>query len=191
MKTLGIGLLILLVAVFAFWRVRYHDRHAVQPHHPGPPADGASVYTTLRNQLLQGPHPQLAPASSPTGPWAVLMDMGTSRGTATVVAVADGTASIYLSSGGGYIGGGQQNQAVRNADQHMLDLARQFQPLMRRTQDFSLPQDGQIIFYAVTDSGVFTAGASERELSARSDWLANLYSAGQDIITQYRLISPN
>lgn len=108
-----------------------------------------------------------------------------------MVAVADGTASIYLSSGGGYIGGGQQNQAVRKAGQHMLDLARQFQPLMRRTQDFSLPQDGQIIFYAVTDSGVFTAGASERELTARSDWLANLYAAGQDIITQYRLISPN
>lgn len=191
MKTVGIAFLVLLVAVAAFWRLRSRDRHAVRPHNQGASGDVASVYTGLRNQLLQGTRPPLVSVSSPTEPWAVLMDMGTTRGTATVVAAVDGTASIYLSSGGGYIGGGQQHDAIRNAGLHMVDLARQFQPLMQRTRDFPLPQDGQIVFYAVTDSGVFTIGASEQDLRSRHDWLANLYFAGQDVITQYRLLYPN
>jgi hypothetical protein len=38
---------------------------------------------------------------------SVLMDWHVTNGTATVFAAADGTASLYLSSGGGFLGGGQ------------------------------------------------------------------------------------
>ena len=193
MKNLGIAALILLVAVGAFWRLRYHGRPAVHTHTQKVAADPASMYRGLRNQMLQGSRAKfgLPAASNPTQPWAALMEMGLSRGSATVVAVSDGTTCIYLSSGGGYIGGGQQYEAIRNAGQHLLHLAGQYQPLMHSTQESPLPHEGQIIFYAVTDSGVFTAEAPERDLVARHDWLGSLYAAGQDIITQYRLISPS
>ncbi|HEY6253823.1 MAG TPA: hypothetical protein VI685_28025 [Candidatus Angelobacter sp.] len=192
MKILGIAVLILLVAASAFWRLRSHHRRAGHAQNQKAATNGAPVYMSLRNQLLQGSRAQLGlPATSaPAEPWAALMEMGTPEGTATVVAVSDGTASIYLSSGGGYIGGGQQHQAIRNACENMLGFTRQYQPLMHPTRDFPLPQAGWIVFYAVTDAGVFTAGAPEQELASRHDWLGNLYAAGQDIVTQYRLTSP-
>ena len=193
MKNLGIAALILLVAVGAFWRLSYHGRPAVHSHNQKVLADPASVYMGLRNRILHGSRAQLGlPATSaPTQPWAALMEMGLSRGPATVVAVSDGTTSLYLSSGGGLLGGGQRYEAVRNAGLHLLNLAGEYQPLMHSTQESPLPREGQIIFYAVTDSGVFTAEAPEGDLAARHDWLGSLYAAGQDIITQYRLISPN
>ena len=39
--------------------------------------------------------------------WAALLDIGTATGSATVAVVADGTVSMYTSTGGGMIGAGQ------------------------------------------------------------------------------------
>ena len=43
---------------------------------------------------------------------AVLMDWNIGKAVASVLAVADGTASVYLSSGGGYLGGGQRSPVM-------------------------------------------------------------------------------
>jgi hypothetical protein len=50
-----------------------------------------------------------------------------------------------------------------------------------------LPHQGEIIFYALTDAGIFTASAPEADLSAQNHPLAHLADALQEIITQYRL----
>ena len=191
-KIVAVVVLILLVVAGAFWRQRYRGHSTVQPVGRKSQADPASVYLGLRNQILQGSRAKLnlAASTTPTEPWAAVMDLGMSNGTATIVAVADGNASIYLSSGGGYIGGGQGHESIRKAGQNMLFVARQAQPSMRATSDFPLPQNGQVTFYVVTDAGVFTAEAPEAELRSLSNPLTNLYAAGQEIITQYRLISP-
>jgi hypothetical protein len=42
--------------------------------------------------------------------WAALLDWGLRGGSATIVAVADGTVSMYTSAGGGMIGAGQHQQ---------------------------------------------------------------------------------
>src|SRR6516225_870477 len=62
------------------------------------------VYQGLRNMVLCGTRERfgLAPTSSRTEPWGVVMDWGVPNGTATVMALSDGSASIYLSGGGGY-----------------------------------------------------------------------------------------
>src|SRR5271170_470775 len=58
------------------------------------------VYVGLRNSMLQGSRSKfgLAPTSTPTEPWGVLMDWGVQKGIATVVASSDGSASVYFSS---------------------------------------------------------------------------------------------
>jgi hypothetical protein len=65
------------------------------------------VYLGLRNLMLQGSRAKFGiPAfSKPTQPYGVLMDWGIPAGSAPVVALADGTTSVYLSSGGGLLGG--------------------------------------------------------------------------------------
>src|SRR5687767_10439095 len=66
-----------------------------------------SAVLGLRNQALQGTPTAfgLEAPSSPTQPWGVLMETGFPEGWYSLVALSDGSASIYLSSGGGSIGG--------------------------------------------------------------------------------------
>jgi hypothetical protein len=72
------------------------------------------VFLRLRGQLLEVDPAELELSPSPRLPrvWAVLMEMGLDTGTASLVAVADGTTSLYLSTGGGVIGGGSTKRYV-------------------------------------------------------------------------------
>jgi hypothetical protein len=125
--------------------------------------------------------------SKPTQPYAVLMDWGIEAGTATVVAVADGTGSVYLSSGGGFIGGGQSHESIRAAAKKTVELASDVQPLMQLTTTYPLPRRGQVTFYVLTDVGVFTASASDDDMRGHTSPLYRLGDSAQSIITKYRL----
>jgi hypothetical protein len=77
------------------------------------------------------------------------MDWGITNGTATIVALSDGTASVYLSSGGGYIGGGGQ-EPIRQAALKAVDVARKVQMPSEPAMDFPLPETGDVFFYFLT-----------------------------------------
>lgn len=156
-----------------------------------PPANAnPAIYPELREKALSGSRTALAlpPVAGPTEPWGVLMDIGfTDGGSFTTVAMSDGSASIYLSSGGGFIGG-HSHEAIRTAAQSFVKSAAAFQAQMKITKIFPLPAAGQTTFYVLTDSGVYTASASEQYLGEQKHRLSPLFYAGQELITQYRLI---
>jgi hypothetical protein len=85
------------------------------------------------------------------------MDWGIRQGTATVVALSDGSASVYLSSGSGFIGG-EGHEAIRKAAQRMVSTARETQAQMKATTTYPLPKEGEVVFYSLTDSGAFILG---------------------------------
>jgi len=149
-----------------------------------------TVYLGLRNLMLQGSRVKfgIGPGSKPTQPYGVLMDWGVPTGSATVVAIADGTASVYLSSGGGFIGGGQSHESIRAAAKRTVEIADEVQPLMQPTTAYPLPQRGQVTFYILTDVGVFTASASDDDLRSHRSPFYKLGDSAQTIITEYRLI---
>ena len=148
------------------------------------------VYNGLRTQMLQSSRSKLnlPQASTPKTPWGVVMDWGVTKGTATVVALSDGHASIYLSSGGGYMGGGQSHDAIRKAAQKFVATAADVQTLTHLTTVYPLPQRGDVTFYFLTDVGVFVASASEKELSSHQHPLSSLSDAAQTIIAEYARI---
>jgi hypothetical protein len=113
------------------------------------------------------------------------MDWGLGSGTATVVAFSDGTASVYLSSGGGFIGGGQSNEAVRKAAKEMVAVAGECRSQTHATTIYPLPQNGEVRFYLLTDRGVFSASAPEQELRSNRHPLSRLGEAAQNVITRY------
>jgi hypothetical protein len=154
-------------------------------------ASGArNPYQGLRDQALQLKREKIGVAalSKPTEPWAAIMDWSLGSNTVTVVAIADGSASIYLSSGGGSIGGGQSHESIRKAAKSMVSIAGEFQPQMHLTKAYPLPGPSQITFYVLTDAGVFTVSVPETELSSHRSPLSKLGDAAQEIITQYRLV---
>lgn len=75
-----------------------------------------SAELALRAKLLAS-RPEdldLAPTPELLHVWAALMEMAVSSATVTLVAVADGATSLYVSTGGGVIGGGH-HETVRAA----------------------------------------------------------------------------
>jgi hypothetical protein len=147
----------------------------------------AEIYSGLRNMILSGSRSKFSlPATSkPTEPWGVVLDLGVQNGTATMVALSDGTASVYLSSGGGFIDGVGQG-SIRIAAKNAVRAAADIQPKMRKTQTFSLPETGQAQFLALTDAGIFAVSGSVFELQTGQTPLANLWNALQAVITHYR-----
>ncbi|MGH9727889.1 MAG: hypothetical protein ACRD4V_04790 [Candidatus Acidiferrales bacterium] len=111
--------------------------------------------------------------------------LGLDSGSITVVAICDENASVYLSTGGGYIGA-QAQESIRHAAENMITLAKELRPQMQPTTSYPLPQSDEVIFYVLTDAGVFTATASVTSLSSQQNPMAKLGNAAQEIITQYR-----
>ena len=146
---------------------------------------GAETYIQLRQRILQ-----LKPSanSDAAGPLAVLMDWPVTHGIASVMAAADGTASIYLSNGGGFIGGGQKHQAIREQAVQTIAQAKTSLHLLMPTASYPLPKAGKVTFYVVTAEGVFGALVEESDLKASISPLAPLAQAAMSIMTQYRLL---
>ena len=181
-KTLVLAALVVIVVVTSFFFVR-NRTHAVQQA-----GKGYEAYLGLRNLILSGSRAKfsLPTTSRPTEPWGVVMDWGIKTGTVTVVSMSDGSASIYLSSGGGSLGGVGQ-EAIRNAAKRAVILASTVQPEMKGTKTFPLPQTGYVEFYALTDDGVFSAQVPEADLRAGRGPFSNLGNAMQEVITAYRI----
>ena len=147
------------------------------------------LYSALREGALSAeriaagiPDP---PADAPV--WGVLMETSFPEGTATLFALSDGTTSLYLSHGGGVIGGGD-HENVRQANADFIKTANQFYRQMRACESFPTPEVGRTIFYALTDSGVSTGGGLEDDLGYERHPLSPLFHAGHAVITQlYRI----
>jgi hypothetical protein len=115
-----------------------------------------------------------------------MMDWGVQKGTVTVLAMSDGSASVYFSTGGGYIGGEGQ-EPIRIAAERAVDAAKLVQLPHSPTTAFPIPEQHGVFFYLLTDAGVFMFRTSEQELNSHEHPLRKLGDNMQGVITQYRL----
>jgi len=150
----------------------------------------AGIYDDLRSRVLG-----LDPASihiPPDEPWGgaavAAMELAVGGATATIVAVADGTVSMYLSTGGGVIGAGE-HLAVRAEAQRFRTVAAESRGLLVRTAEFPRPGPGQVRFHALVADDRFTGVAPEALLRTSRHALSTLYAAGQDLLTEIRIAS--
>jgi hypothetical protein len=149
-------------------------------------AGGKNMALELRNMILSS-EPQAADASDKT-PASVIMDDHVGDAIASVMSSTGGDASIYLSSGGGMIGGvGHAN--VRSAAVAFTKAALEHKTAMVATTSFPYPEPGKVRFYLRTREGVFFAEAPRADLIAGTHPLAALFRAGQEVITQFRAVS--
>ena len=119
-------------------------------------ADPADIYAALRGQVLGlRPTPQIPATLSGPQVIAAVVDQNVGSGTATLACVADGSTSLYYSSGGGELGLGHAHPAVREATLAFLSGAGAVCGLLERTTDFSLPAPGQAAVHLITGEGVF------------------------------------
>jgi hypothetical protein len=118
--------------------------------------------------------------------WAVLFELGYPNGTATIVAMADGTASMYTSNGGGLIGGAGR-PTVAEAARRFVGLVADAAGVLAPASSFPLPEPGRVHLHARTFDGPLTGDAATADLESTGHPLSAAYAAGQDLITELRL----
>ena len=184
--TVALGIVAVVILIV---RLAPHGRNA---NHAGPsplkPGHAANAFAGLRSMALEGTRANfgLPPGDNPTQPFVVVADWGEEQGATTIVAVADGSASVYASNGGGSIGGGQAHPSIHDAAMRAVELAAAVLPQMKRASSFPVAGRGQVTFYAVTDAGVFAATAAQEDVRANRSPYSALGNATQAIAAEYR-----
>lgn len=153
----------------------------------------AAVFAGLRDQLFRGNLAALAPAfaggpASGAGPEVVgvVMEFAATVASCLVFGLRDGSASFYVSTGGGAIGG-QGQPAINAAAKKLVEVARPFAARFPLVDDYPLPAKGRVRFSILTVAGVRAAEADEAELSRGQGELLPLFAGAHQIITGFRL----
>jgi hypothetical protein len=122
--------------------------------------------------------------------YGVLTEFHIGEEIATVVAMRDGTASLYTTSTFGIIGG-HGHEAVRKAAVTCTKIAGPFLEDSQPTQDFEYPGAGSIRLYFLTYEGARLAEAGEGEIYRMQHKLTPIFAAAQSVLTELRKVVEN
>jgi hypothetical protein len=121
--------------------------------------------------------------------FGVLMDMGMYQGTATLVAFADGTVSMYYSSGGGMIGAGE-HENVRNTAHRLLSIANSDLASFTAGLPDEMPPEGSNQLTLLTFDGPLRATATSNDFGYDVAPGGLVFRAAHDVISQLRELNP-
>ncbi|THD67406.1 hypothetical protein E7Z59_07020 [Robertkochia marina] len=148
------------------------------------PFDGLremALYVTAEQLGIETPEGE-------TKVYGIVMDWDLGDRIATVSAYETGDASMYLSSGGGVIGGGQ-HENVRQAVSPYIQLGQEFLSKSEQTKSTPLPDKGCVRFYFLTNNGTYYAQETLKNIeNENSDWL-KLFEEANKVLTELRLTS--
>lgn len=145
------------------------------------------VYKGMRGKVL-GLTPEMISLPASTDPLVVIMETGYPEAVSTLVCIADGSASIYFSTGGGVIGGGG-HESVRLAAMSMLKRAESVSDQLEKTKDYPLPQRDSVRFYIVGRGEVRTIEVIEMEIANEDHLLYPMWNAGQAVVARIREVT--
>ncbi len=173
---------LLVLALGAVGVLSYRRRTTAHPT--------AEITGKLRSMALgiTAPDAGIMVPDTPFGIWGVVADVGLPNGTATVVAFQDGTASLYLSGGGGIIGG-ESHEGVRQAVAALLSAAEDAGSHFAPSSQQALPRAGHVRFYLHGRAGLLASPEIvDTQLTSGSAPLSPLFLTAHALITQFRAI---
>ena len=145
--------------------------------------------TELRRRALHADAAVLGiePSEHLENVFGVVMDTTYTNGVATLVAFADGTTSLYTSSGFGIIGGGAHPQVVR-AGQSLLRSAKEHLQEFSPDASDEPPQVGSVTIRLLTFGRRVAATEDESLLGAGRSPLSSVFHAAHVVIAELRRI---
>ena len=111
------------------------------------------------------------------------MDMN--GATATVVTFLSGDTSLYLSSGGGFIGAGQ-HESVRKVVKKYVENGQKHIGKATKIEKAELPKSGMTNFNFLTENGIYSISESLSELESGKSEYSNLFIELNEVIAQIR-----
>lgn len=164
------------LALLALWSCLSPNQEASaqQPSPMPQEAEPKDVYAGLRTLALEA---RIAGAQASVA----LMEINLGQGMATLAVLADGTTSLYLSTGGGVLGAGE-HESVRQAAHVFLQTALAHAASMQETEERPLPSAHHVRFYLVTNEALLTTEVAEQELARGGHPLSDLFAQGHKVI---------
>ena len=147
--------------------------------------DPVAASRELRQQALSVKASDLGLSPGGSKVWGMIMETAFPEAVVTLACFADGTTSLYFSSGGGTIGAGSHD-AVRTASEELLQIANDHLATLAPTREFPVPSEGRVRFYVHTFDGVLTAERDEEELGEERDSLSPVFHAAHAVIAAIR-----
>lgn len=154
----------------------------------GPSPNPENPFERLRNKAFTTTPEQLGLSLNPfeTAVYGIVMDWGVEGATATTVSFGTGDASLYLSSGGGVIGGGKHPN-VSHAAKKFVEMAHSYLDKTSPNTAMGLPILDEVRFYLLTNKGVFEGmEIMENFENNTSIWLP-LFVEGNKVLTELQL----
>jgi hypothetical protein len=152
------------------------------------PRDTAKASAELRNMVLHINPDSLGikPSENTPNVWGVLMEFWLNQAIVTVVSLADGTTSMYFSSGGCIVGSGTTPDPAA-ASRQLIRVAEQFLPVIPETVACPMPKQRNVRFHLLTFTGYHSIELAESEIENKNHQLFRLYAYGQDVISKIRI----
>lgn len=156
------------------------------------PDDSASQGAAMRQMVLAlAPEEIGLTADGGRQVWGVVMDTAMADGGwHTLVALADGTTSLYTSAAFGIIGAGT-HESVRVASVALLELVEQRLDLFAPDPDDAVPRPGTVAIRALTFDGRRAVVAPESDLGHGRHLASPVFHAVHEVIAQTRLVTPS
>lgn len=151
------------------------------------PKDPAAMMREMRNGWLTNPVDKSKHKDDEVV--AVVMDWPVGEQIVTILASSSGDASLYTTSTFGIIGGiGHEN--VRQVAKAFVATAQNHLTIAHPTSEYPYPDNKTVDFYMVTAGGVRTVSFSLEAVQKPNSAAQTLFDAGQQVMTQLRLITP-
>lgn len=149
-----------------------------------------NAFEGLRNMAFSATPEQLGLSflTGKTVVYGIVMDWEMGGATATTVSYQTGDASMYLSSGGGVIGGGK-HQNVNNAAKQFVSLGQTFLDKTTKTEITPLPETDVVKFYLLTNNGIFVGQETMKNFENNSSSWLRLFEEGNKVISELRQVS--
>ena len=185
--TIGILLIVILSTGFIFYKSNSHK----QDQKVKKTKITENPYLGLRTQALNTTPEQLQiQISDERELFGIVMDWNIGKAIVTVTSFKTGDASLYMSTGQAFIGG-FAHEEVSNAAKEFVMIGNKYLSKAVKTEKLDPTQLKKVDFYFLTKSGIYYL---EEDLSlienGQSD-LGELFNAGNQVITEYRLITDN
>ena len=145
-------------------------------------------YHDLRDMALSATPTQLQLSlpSDQIKVFGVVMDWDLGEGVATFISFETGDASMYLSSGGGMIGGSGHENVVNGA-KAFVTKAQAYLDRTTKIETTPLPDKDCVRFYFLTNKGKFTAQEQLQNFDNNTSMWLPLFLEGNKVITELRL----
>ncbi|MEZ4794240.1 MAG: hypothetical protein R2773_01980 [Flavobacteriaceae bacterium] len=191
MATYWLFLLVIAIGLFYAFKHGNQAKKELEAHQQNKPLMEQNRYTDLRKMALTVTAKQLGiniPEDS-IKVYGIVTDLAIDGGTATVVTYLTGDTSLYLSSGGVFIGAGQ-HESVKKVTQAFVDSGHLISFKGTPYSNLDLPAEGYAHFYFLSNKGNTRITENIAAMENGQSEYAQLFTDLNEVITQIRLKSP-